>query len=81
MDDIKPKSQGHYEDLITFVPDRPGHDFRYATDSSKLMKHTGWHPTIDFKKGLRETIQWYLVHYKTLSNINQTKRFGLGETA
>ena len=81
LDDIKPKSQGHYEDLITFVPDRPGHDFRYATDSSKLMKHTGWHPVIDFKKGLRETIQWYLVHYKTLSNINHTKRFGLGETA
>jgi dTDP-glucose 4,6-dehydratase len=48
----------HY-DLIEFVEDRKGHDFRYDIDSNKLYLHTGWKPTIRFDRGLRETVEWY----------------------
>ena len=47
-------------ELITFVADRPGHDLRYAIDSSKLMNELGWRPSRDFDRGIRETVQWYL---------------------
>lgn len=49
-----------YESLITFVKDRPGHDRRYAVDSSKIRRHTGWSPRETFSSGLRQTIEWYL---------------------
>jgi dTDP-glucose 4,6-dehydratase len=45
--------------LIQFVPDRPGHDRRYAMDHSKLTTELGWHPTRSFQDGLRETVEWY----------------------
>ena len=47
-------------DLISFVKDRPGHDFRYAIDCSKLENELGWSPEETFETGLRKTIQWYL---------------------
>jgi dTDP-glucose 4,6-dehydratase len=47
------------EDRIEFVPDRPGHDLRYAIDSTKAQKELGWKKEIDFETGLRETIEWY----------------------
>ena len=47
-------------ELITFVEDRPGHDFRYAMDAAKLEKELGWTPSTDFEAGLRETVTWYL---------------------
>jgi len=47
-------------DLITFVKDRPGHDRRYAIDSSKLKKELRWHPEASLETGIRDTIQWYL---------------------
>lgn len=53
------KESGH-ADLIRFVDDRPGHDQRYAIDSSKLRSQLGWRPQVDFRKGLRETVLWYL---------------------
>lgn len=46
--------------LITFVPDRPGHDLRYAIDSSKLWRECGWEPRQTFDSGLRRTVRWYL---------------------
>ena len=49
----KPKS------LVRFVEDRPGHDRRYAVDSSKLTRVTGWQPAIPFEQGIRETVQWF----------------------
>ena len=49
-----------YLDLITFVKDRPGHDFRYAIDSSKIQKCLGWKPLETFESGIFKTIKWYL---------------------
>ena len=47
-------------ELIRFVPDRPGHDLRYAIDQTKIHVELGWEPTRSFERGLRETVQWYL---------------------
>ncbi len=52
---------GKSHELIEFIADRLGHDFRYSVDCSKLEK-LGWKTTIDFKRGLQETIQWYREH-------------------
>ena len=49
-----------YERLITFVTDRPGHDLRYAIDSSKIRDELGWQPKEDCASGLRKTVKWYL---------------------
>lgn len=56
----KPEGVLHYKDLITFVKDRPGHDFRYAIDASKISSDLGWKPQETFETGLRKTVQWYL---------------------
>jgi dTDP-glucose 4,6-dehydratase len=50
---------GKDEELIRFVPDRPGHDRRYAVDSSKLRNEIGWKPLYDFEAGLQQTVDWY----------------------
>lgn len=62
LDELKPQAGGKsYRDLITFVTDRPGHDFRYAIDDSKAQKELGYvHHYKNFEDGLRETIAWYL---------------------
>jgi dTDP-glucose 4,6-dehydratase len=54
--------QGGYERLISFVADRPGHDFRYAIDSGRMRRELGWAAKTDFENGLRATVQWYLDH-------------------
>ena len=55
-------SEGPRRRLIEFVPDRPGHDLRYAIDSSKLQHELGWRPTVTFDEGLAQTIDWYIDH-------------------
>ena len=60
LDDVWPSAQGPYADLITFVTDRPGHDFRYAIDSSRIESELGWRPAHRFDTGLRDTVRWYL---------------------
>ena len=61
MDDLVPRpDRKSYRELITFVPDRPGHDFRYAIDFSKLRSDLGWQPRHSFQMGLRSTVQWYI---------------------
>lgn len=52
-----------YHQLKTFVPDRPGHDRRYAIDASKLITELGWEPKYDFDQGIKSTVQWYLEHH------------------
>jgi len=58
-----------YTDLITFVPDRPGHDIRYAIDSSKIKNELGWEPIEDFLSGIRKTVQWYIDNLSWSENI------------
>jgi dTDP-glucose 4,6-dehydratase len=61
LDKIKPRDdQSSRRELIEFVKDRPGHDLRYAIDSSKLENELGWAPLESFESGLKKTIQWYL---------------------
>jgi dTDP-glucose 4,6-dehydratase len=61
LDELKPKADGSkYEDKITYVQDRPGHDRRYAIDASKLEYELGWKPQETFETGLRKTVFWYL---------------------
>ena len=64
MDELRPlpatPGLKTYEDLITFVQDRPGHDLRYAIAPDKLMNDLGWKPRENFETGIRKTVQWYL---------------------
>lgn len=64
---------GKSESLVEFVPDRPGHDRRYALDCAKIFQELTWRPTIDFADGLSETVQWYQDHR------NGAARSGKGE--
>ncbi len=56
----KPAGVAHYEDLITFVTDRPGHDARYAIDAGRIRRELGWKPLQTFESGLAATVRWYL---------------------
>lgn len=58
----KPEGVRNYADLIQFVSDRPGHDRRYAVNTSKIVQELGWTPTTSFEVCLRKTVQWYLDH-------------------
>lgn len=57
---IKPEGVNHYRDLIESVEDRPGHDFRYAIDASKIINSLGWVPEESFESGLRKTVDWFV---------------------
>jgi dTDP-glucose 4,6-dehydratase len=58
---LKPNIQGtSYKEQITFVTDRPGHDFRYAIDATKLENELGWKADENFETGIRKTVEWYL---------------------
>ena len=60
------------EDLIQFVEDRPGHDFRYSMTSKKISEELGWKTKTSFEKGLEKTIKWYLDNPDILNDISQT---------
>ncbi|GAA4109672.1 dTDP-glucose 4,6-dehydratase [Aquimarina addita] len=65
LDTLKPLSnQSSYKDLITYVKDRPGHDFRYAIDASKIESELSWRADENFETGIQKTIEWYLQKYK-----------------
>lgn len=73
----------NYRDQISFVTDRPGHDFRYAIDASKIERELGWTPQETFESGIKKTIQWYLdnmdwVEAVTDKNYN-LERLGTGD--
>ena len=70
LDSLK-KQTSSYKNLIKEVKDRPGHDFRYAIDSSLIKKDLNWNPKTDFNKGIRETINWYVENEKLVSPENE----------
>lgn len=65
----KPKGVAKYEDLITYVKDRPGHDVRYAIDAAKIGRELGWKPQETFESGIRKTVEWYLNNKKWWSRV------------
>ena len=69
MDDLLGRPMGSSRSLITFVKDRPGHDRRYAIDSSKLQNELGWSPSVKSEEGFRETARWYLENEKWLEHV------------
>lgn len=69
MDRKLNRTEGTSEKLITYVKDRPGHDLRYAIDSTKLQKELGWSPIPEFAAGLEKTVDWYLTNTKWLERV------------
>tara|TARA_Y100001936_G_C16066661_1_gene667718 strand:- start:113 stop:1162 length:1050 start_codon:yes stop_codon:yes gene_type:complete len=74
LNEILPLKNFSYNELINFVEDRPGHDFRYAIDSSK-MKELGWKPIFSWEEGIKDTVEWYL-NNKNYLNLNEKKYSG-----
>ncbi len=82
--DLVPEARGQkFEDVIAFVPDRPGHDWRYAIDPSKVRDELGWNPEYSFETGLTQTVEWYIEHRDWWAPILQNKYAGqrLGQGA
>ena len=69
MDEKLGNKNGTSEKLIIFIKDRPGHDFRYALDASKINKDLGWRPSVTFEEGLSKTIDWYFNNKEWLNDI------------
>ena len=65
----KPENIVKYEDLISYVKDRPGHDLRYALDITKIEHELGWKPKETFESGIRKTVEWYLNNKKWWSRV------------
>lgn len=83
LDQLRPDAKGGSHDrLIAYVDDRPGHDARYAVDTSKIERDLGWKPTVSFEAGLKQTINWYLEHEDWWRKIQEKNysgaRLGLG---
>ena len=82
LDKLKPSNSGKsYKQLISFVKDRPGHDFRYAINTTKIKKDLNWEPKETFDSGLTKTIKWYLENEnwwkKIQKNIYKQERIGV----
>lgn len=81
---LRPRKNGQYEDLIEFVTDRPGHDARYAIDSSRIKGELGWEPFVSVEDGLEQTVRWYLDNEEWWQPLLEKKgvgiRLGGGET-
>lgn len=70
LDELQPRADGkRYEEQITFVKDRPGHDRRYAIDASKIERELGWKPAETFDTGIRKTVQWYLENQAWVADV------------
>jgi dTDP-glucose 4,6-dehydratase len=83
VDELRPDvTIGSRESLIRFVPDRPGHDLRYAVDASKIRRELGWSPRETFESGLQKTVEWYLQNedwwQRVQSGAYRGERLGLG---
>lgn len=71
LDVLVPK-ETKYREQISFVTDRPGHDFRYAIDASKIERELGWKPEETFESGIRNTIRWYLNNSKWIDDVTKS---------
>ena len=69
VDRILGNPEGDSLELITFISDRPGHDARYAIDSTKLHKELGWEPSLQFEEGIEKSVRWYLDNQEWLDNV------------
>ena len=70
LDELKPRADGKpYEEQITYVQDRPGHDRRYAIDAGKIERELGWKPAETFETGIRKTVRWYLDNQGWVQNV------------
>jgi dTDP-glucose 4,6-dehydratase len=83
LDERAPRADGLARaSQISFVPDRPGHDRRYAIDASKLKRELGWSPSVDFEQGIARTVDWYLGHgdwvRRVLDGSYRMERLGQG---
>ena len=81
FNDLMPKFTGGYEELISFVKDRPGHDLRYSLSSEKLQRELGYAPQVNLMDGLKDTVVWYLAHkdefFEDVDSVSQ--RIGTAE--
>lgn len=83
LDEISPRGDGAaYSEQISFVTDRPGHDFRYAIDASKIAAELDWRPRESFDSGMEKTVRWYLENQRWVSAVREGTydgaRLGLG---
>lgn len=83
LDNIQPRPNLSYADLITFVVDRPGHDRRYAINDTKIEENLGWKPDESFESGLEKTVAWYIKHLDWCNSVRSSchadQRLGLGQ--
>ena len=84
LDNLVPRSDNEpYENLITYVKDRPGHDVRYAIDADKIAKDLGWLPQETFESGIAKTIKWYLDNSEWCKHVQDgsymRERLGVGQ--
>ncbi len=76
LDRLRADPAGPHTRWITFVADRPGHDLRYAVDPSRLERELGWRAAVDFDRGIRETVQWYLDNRAWVARVTSGKYRG-----
>lgn len=69
VDKLLNREEGSSENLITYVDDRAGHDYRYAIDSTKLKTELNWEPSLQFEEGIEKTVEWYLQNTEWINNI------------
>ena len=89
LDELNPRADGKpYQEQITYVTDRPGHDRRYAIDARKIEQQLGWKPLETFETGIRKTVQWYLDHPDWVANVQSgdyrdwvSQHYGAAEAA
>jgi dTDP-glucose 4,6-dehydratase len=74
VDELAPQLGRNSRNLITFVADRPGHDRRYAIDSTKIERELGWRPAHTFENGIRETVRWYLANQDWVRAVQKPSR-------
>ena len=89
LDELQPRADGRsYRSQITHVPDRPGHDRRYAIDARKIERELGWRPAETFHTGIRKTVAWYLAHTEWVQDVQSgayrdwvATQYGVGQGA